>query len=279
MKLVDTKDLKSLPLWECQFESGRGHQEIFNMFYFAVSNNKKAKILKKKIFRNYKNTSLKKAKAIIVCGGDGFMLHSIKKYLKYKKPFYGINCGNVGFLMNNYISSKFEKKVFAARKIYLNLMKTKIITQDNQKKILTAINETSLLRQTKQTSSIQIRINKKILLRELTGDGVVVSTPVGSTAYNYSIGGPILGLNSKKIVITPISPFRPRKWKGKIVSEKSEIIIENLKSQRPISVVADNSEVRNVKKVSIKINKDIKICVLYDKDNSFKKKIKLLNKA
>ena len=79
------------------------------MFYFAVSNNKKAKILKKKIFRNYKNTNLKKAKAIIVCGGDGFMLHSIKKYLKYKKPFYGVNCGNVGFLMNNYISSKFEK--------------------------------------------------------------------------------------------------------------------------------------------------------------------------
>lgn len=249
------------------------------MFYFAISKNKKAKILKRKIFKNYKNTSLKKAKAIIVCGGDGFMLHTIKRYFKYKKPFYGVNCGNVGFLMNNYISSKFEKKIFTTKKIYLNLITAQITTKDNQKKKLIAINEISLLRQTKQTSSIQITVNKKKLLKELTGDGVVVSTPVGSTAYNYSIGGPILGLNSKKMVITPISPFRPRKWKGKILSDESVISIENLKSQRPVSVVADNNEVRNVKKVSIKINKNIRICVLYDKDSSFKKKIKFLNKT
>ena len=134
----------------------------------------------------------------------------------------------------------------------------------------------SLLRQSKQTASLQIQNKKKILIKKLISDGVLVSTPAGSTAYNLSVHGPILSLNSKKIAITPISPFRPRRWKGKIVSSSSLIEIVNLNvKKRPVSVVADNIEVRNIKRVKIKVNKSIKLRLLYDKNSSLSKKIKL----
>ena len=139
-----------------------------------------------------------------------------------------------------------------------------------------AINEVSLLRQTRQAASLQILNGEKILIRKLICDGVLVSTPAGSTAYNLSIRGPILSLNSKKLAITAISPFRPRRWRGKIVSSSSEIKIKNLNVQkRPVSVVADNVEVRNIKNVKIKINNQIKFKLLYDKNYSLNKKIKL----
>ena len=133
-----------------------------------------------------------------------------------------------------------------------------------------------MLRQSKQTASLQIINGKKILIKKLISDGVLVSTPAGSTAYNLSVHGPILSLNSKKIAITPISPFRPRRWKGKIVTSNSLIKIKNLNiKKRPISVVADNFEVRNVKSVRIKINNIIKFKLLYDNRNSLNQKIKL----
>ena len=152
----------------------------------------------------------------------------------------------------------------------------KVTTKNNKIFSAIAINEVSLLRQSKQTSSLQILNRNKILIKKLIADGVLVSTPAGSTAYNLSVHGPILSLNSKKIAITPISPFRPRRWKGKILSSSSLIKIINLNvKKRPISVVADNKEVRNIKNVIIKVNKSIKLRLLYDKNNSLSKKIKL----
>ena len=138
-----------------------------------------------------------------------------------------------------------------------------------------AVNEISLLRQSKQTANLQIRINQKNLIKELVSDGVLVSTPAGSTAYNLSVNGPILSLDSKKIALTPISPFRPRRWKGKLISDKSKITINNLQSKkRPISAVADNHEIRNIKKIEVKVNKKIKINLLFDRGSSLIKKIK-----
>ena len=138
-----------------------------------------------------------------------------------------------------------------------------------------AVNEISLLRQSKQTANLQIKVNQKNLIKELVSDGVLVSTPAGSTAYNLSVNGPILSLDSKKIALTPISPFRPRRWKGKLISEKSKINIINLQSKkRPISAVADNYEIRNIKKIEVKVNKKIKINLLFDKGSSLIKKIK-----
>ena len=152
----------------------------------------------------------------------------------------------------------------------------KVTTKNNKIFSAIAINEVSLLRQSKQTSSLQILNRNKILIKKLIADGVLVSTPAGSTAYNLSVHGPILSLNSKKVAITPISPFRPRRWKGKILSSSSLIKIINLNvKKRPISVVADNKEVRNIKNVIIKVNKSIKLRLLYDKNNSLSKKIKL----
>ena len=138
-----------------------------------------------------------------------------------------------------------------------------------------AVNEISLLRQSKQTANLQIKVNQKNLIKELVSDGVLVSTPAGSTAYNLSVNGPILSLDSKKIALTPISPFRPRRWKGKLISDRSKISIINLQSKkRPISAVADNYEIRNIKKIEVKVNKKIKINLLFDKGSSLIKKIK-----
>ena len=151
-------------------------------------------------------------------------------------------------------------------------VKTKV---DQIKKSI-AINEISILRQTKQASSISITSNNKNIIKNLVSDGVLISTPAGSTAYNLSAHGPILNLDSKKLAVTPISPFRPRRWRGTIVSDKSKIIIKNLDiDKRPISAVADNFEVRNVKTITIESNKKIIFELMYDKNNSLYKKIKI----
>ena len=148
--------------------------------------------------------------------------------------------------------------------------------KNNQIKKSIAINEISILRQSKQTAKLSINKGKKTIIKKLISDGVLVSTPAGSTAYNLSVHGPILNLDSKKLAITPISPFRPRRWRGIIVSEKSKIIINNLDSlKRPVSAVADNFEVRNAKFIKIQVNKKIKFTLLYNKNNSLQKKIKI----
>ena len=150
----------------------------------------------------------------------------------------------------------------------------KTLTKDGKISKAIAINEVSLLRQTRQTSLLKIEYGKKILIKKLFCDGVLVSTPAGSTAYNLSVGGPILSLNSKKIAVTPISPFRPRRWKGKVLPSTSLIKIKNLNiDKRSVSAVADNVEIRNIKKVRIKINSKIKFKLLYDKNVSLSKKI------
>ena len=151
-----------------------------------------------------------------------------------------------------------------------------VINKNNQKKKYLAINEVSILRQSRQAASLSIHQGKKNIIKNLVSDGVLVSTPAGSTAYNLSVHGPILSLNSNRLSISPISPFRPRRWRGKIVSDNSKIYIKNLNSaKRPISAVADNIEVRNAKKIIIKTNKKIKFNLLYDKNRSLQKKIKI----
>jgi NAD+ kinase len=146
----------------------------------------------------------------------------------------------------------------------------------NQIRKYLAINEVSILRQSRQAASLSINHGTKQVIKRLVSDGVLVSTPAGSTAYNLSVHGPILSLNSKKLSISPISPFRPRRWKGKIVSDKSKINIKNLNpKKRPISAVADNIEVRNAKNITVKTNQKIKFNLLYDKNRSLQKKIKI----
>ena len=232
--------------------------------------------IKSFLFRKIQTTSLKKSNIIIVLGGDGFMLQTLKKYYKLNKYFYGINSGNYGFLMNKFSNKNFLKNLNSSNNIKINPLQMSVITKNNLIKKSIAINEVSILRQGKQASSISIKLNKKNIIKNLISDGVLVSTPAGSTAYNLSAHGPILNLDSNKLTITPISPFRPRRWRGTIVNDKSKIIIKNLDiNKRPISAVADNFEVRNVKTVTIKTNKKITFNLLYNKNNSLYKKIKI----
>ena len=232
--------------------------------------------IKSLLIKKIQTTSLKKSNTIIVLGGDGFMLQTLKKYYKFNKFFYGINSGNYGFLMNKFSNKNFLKNLNSSNIVEINPLQMKVKTKNNQIKTSIAINEVSILRQSKQASSISIKSNKKNIIKNLISDGVLVSTPAGSTAYNLSAHGPILNLDSNKLTVTPISPFRPRRWRGTIVSDESKIIIKNLDiNKRPISAVADNFEVRNVKTITVQTAKKITFHLLYDKNNSLYKKIKI----
>ena len=239
-----------------------------------ISDNNSSSIKLKKILTKILHSkNIIRKNLIIVIGGDGFMLQTLKKYNKSSKIFYGINSGNYGFLMNKFSAKNIIKNLTKAKITKISPLEMKV---DNKKKKFLAINEVSVLRQSRQAASISIKKGSKFLIKKLVSDGVLVSTPAGSTAYNLSVYGPILNLNSKKISISPISAFRPRRWRGKIVSDTSKIVIKNLNfKKRPISAVADNYEIRNAKTIYIKVNNQIKFNLLYDKSNSLHKKIKL----
>ncbi len=248
------------------------------MFNPYIISDKNALSLKIKKFLENKISfhSLSKSNLIIVVGGDGFMLATLKKYKNYKKPFYGINSGNYGFLMNKF-SKKFSIKYLSkCRLVTISPLEMIVKNKLNVVKKSIAINEVSVLRQSRQAASLRISSGSKHIIKNLVSDGVLVSTPAGSTAYNMSVHGPILGLDSKKLSISPISAFRPRRWKGKVIGDNSKIIIKNIDpKKRPISAVADNYEVRNAKNIIIKTNKKIKFSLLYDSNRSLQKKIKI----
>jgi NAD+ kinase len=247
-----------------------------NRIYLVFDKTKRSLKIKNFITKKIEITTLKKSNIIIVLGGDGFMLETLKKFYKFNKPFYGINSGNYGFLMNKFSNKSFLKNLKSLHSVKIHPLQMSVKNKFNQIKKSIAINEVSILRQSKQTSSISITSNKKNIIKNLISDGVLVSTPAGSTAYNLSAHGPILNLDSNKLAVTPISAFRPRRWRGTIVSDKSKIIIKNLDpKKRPISAVADNFEVRNVKKITVQTNKKIIFDLLYDKKNSLYKKIKI----
>ena len=245
-------------------------------FHFTFDKTKNSQDLKKKILAKYRNYSARASNVIVVAGGDGYMLNSLKKYEKFKKPFYGINCGTYGFLMNRYAFENLEKKIRRAKKTTINPLQIVSCNNKIHKKALIAVNEVSLFRQTKQTASLKLEIGKKTIIKKLIGDGILISTPAGSTAYNLSAYGPILSLNSGKLAITPISPFRPRRWKGKIISNVVKIKLTNLDpKKRPVAAVADNIEIRNIKSLTIKTNKSINLTLLHDPERSLVKRIKI----
>ena len=237
--------------------------------------NKKSQRIKSIIQKKIRKHPPKKNNLVIVIGGDGFMLKTLKKNITNSRLFYGINSGNYGFLMNKFSEKNLIKNLNKSKLINISPLEMIVKTKGNIKKSL-AINEVSILRQSRQAASLRIKSGKKVLIKNLMSDGVLVSTPAGSTAYNLSVQGPILSLNSKKLSISPISAFRPRGWKGKIVSDKSLIVIKNLNPRkRPISSVADNIEFRNASMIKIKTNKKVKFNLLYDSNRSLQKKIKL----
>ena len=238
--------------------------------------NKKSLKIKKFILHNIKKNKSLKSNLIIVIGGDGFMLKTLKKNKNSSKLFYGINSGNYGFLMNKFSPKHTIKNFSKAKMITISPLEMVVKNKQGLSKKSIAINEVSILRQSRQAASLSIQSGAKIIIKKLISDGVLVSTPAGSTAYNLSVHGPILSLHSKKLSISPISAFRPRRWKGRIISDKSIVKIKNLNpKKRPVSAVADNLEFRNAKTIIIKTNKKLKFNLLYDSNRSLQKKIKI----
>ena len=234
------------------------------------------KSLKIKSFIKNKLSKIKLKHVNIVIGGDGFMLKTLKRNKHSSKFFYGVNSGDYGFLMNKFSSKTIIKNINKANLITISPLEMKVTNKQGSKKKYLAVNEVSILRQSRQAASVLIKVGSKLIMKRLISDGVLVSTPAGSTAYNLSVRGPILSLNSKKLSIAPISPFRPRRWNGKIINEGHKVLIKNLNiNKRPISAVADNIEVRNAKIIDVKINKKIKFKLLYDKNRGLQKKIKI----
>jgi len=247
-----------------------------NKLLIISDKNKKSLKIKSFLLKKIKSNQSIKSNLVIVIGGDGFMLQTLKKHKNLSKFFYGINSGNYGFLMNKFSSKNTIKNLNKAKMIKISPLEMKVKNNQGLIKSFLAINEVSILRQSRQAASLSIKNGSKRIIKKLIADGVLVSTPAGSTAYNLSVHGPILSLNSKKLSIVPISAFRPRRWSGKIISEKSVIVIKNLNpKKRPISAVADNQEVRNAKTIIIKTNKKIKFNLLYDTNRSLQKKIKI----
>ena len=242
-----------------------------NYMPFLLSDkNDRSKKIRSLIKKQIETTTIKKSKIIIVIGGDGFMLQTLKKYKKLNKLFYGINSGNYGFLMNKFSSKNITKNLLKAKMISNSPLEMIVKNKNNQIRKSLAINEVSVLRQSRQAANLSIKHGSKQIIKKLISDGVLVSTPAGSTAYNLSVHGLILSLNSKKLSIAPISPFRPRRWKGRIVKDKLKITINNLNPiKRPISAVADNIEARNAKTISIIVKHKIKFNLLYDRGTKF----------
>ena len=211
---------------------------------------------------------------IITLGGDGEMLRALHISKNAKIPIYGINRGSLGFLLNEYHVNNLVKKIREAQAVKLYPLKMIAITEQHQVIQAHAFNEVSLLRETNQTAKIRIIIDDTIRMDALYSDGILLATPAGSTAYNFAAYGPIIPLSANILALTPISPFRPRRWGGALISHKSKIrfeILEHMK--RPVSAVADSKEIRNVKSVEIHIDFHIEKQLLFDRDNDLKERI------
>jgi NAD+ kinase len=220
---------------------------------------------------------LDEADAVVVLGGDGFMLQTLHQMLDGGRviPAYGLNRGTFGFLMNHWRENgSLVTKLARATRIAVAPLHMTAITQDGAHHVHNAINEVSLLRETRQTAKIEISVNDKVRVPELVCDGVLLATPAGSTAYNFSASGPILPLTSKTLALTPISPFRPRRWKGAILPDSSRVTLRVREpAKRPVAAVADQKEVREIAEVRLAIDRDSELTLLFDPGHSLDERI------
>ncbi len=242
--------------------------------FFYTANNDDAKSARDELCKKYKNYDIDEANLIIALGGDGTLLEAIHKFGDMGKAFYGMNKGSVGFLLNPYHVNGLIERAKKANNVILHPLKMSVLTYCGKKIEAIAYNEVSLLRQTRQAAKISISIDGVERLDELVCDGVLVSTPAGSTAYNLSAHGPIIPLDGNVLALTPISAFRPRRWKGALLPYKSKIRFEVLESEkRPVSATADFTEVRNVSQVDVWQDKEISVTVLFDPNHALGERI------
>ncbi|MEY3170753.1 MAG: hypothetical protein RL765_800 [Pseudomonadota bacterium] len=245
----------------------------YKKIHIIADANSTAQSAKRLIAKKYKNFPINDSDVLVVLGGDGFMLASLKKYQKYQLPFYGMNKGNRGFLLNKFDEKDLINKINKSKIAELHPLEMYARNKNGKVKTAIAVNEVSVFRETRQAAKLEIKIDNKIRMKEVTCDGVLVATPAGSTAYNLSVRGPVLDLESNLLAVTPISPFKPRGWRGATINNRSKVSIKNLDfKKRPVSVVADNIEFRDVSNVSIYLNKNKTFKLLYDKKYGLKER-------
>lgn len=215
-----------------------------------------------------------KPDVIVALGGDGFMLQVLHKYMHRNIPVYGMNCGSVGFLMNSFHLDDLVERINTARRATLHPLVMYTRTADGRERQELAINEVSLFRESRQAAKLRVSIDHVVRVSEMIADGILVSTPAGSTAYNFSAGGPIIPLSGNMLALTPIAPFRPRRWRGALLNHESSITFEILESdKRPVSAVADFTEVRDVTSVSVFEDRSISLSLLFDPEHNLEERI------
>ena len=243
-------------------------------FHFIASENPEAKEALKVLVKRYDQAKLELSDVIIAIGGDGMLLKALRNSIEKNKPVFGLNKGNVGFLMNELSFDNLENRIQTARKVKMHPLFMSAHKMNGNIFTELAVNEVSILRQTHQAAHLKITVDKKERLNELVCDGILVSTPIGSTAYNLSARGPIIPLNANILALTPISSFRPRRWRGALLPQRVKIRIEVLNfDTRPVSATADNVEARDIKYIEISTDKTKKLTILHDSDHSLDERI------
>ena len=243
-------------------------------FHFIASENPEAKEALKVLIKRYDQTKLELSDVIVAIGGDGMLLKALRNSIEKNKPVFGLNKGNVGFLMNELSFDNLENRIQTARKVKMHPLFMSAHKINGNIFTELAVNEVSILRQTHQAAHLKITVDKKERLNELVCDGILVSTPIGSTAYNLSARGPIIPLNANILALTPISSFRPRRWRGALLPQRVKIRIEVLNfDTRPVSATADNVEARDIKYIEISTDKTKKLTILHDSDHSLDERI------
>jgi NAD+ kinase len=243
-------------------------------FHFVASPSDRARKALAEMEQRYGQAPLESARIIVALGGDGFMLRTLHRLLSSELPVYGMKLGEVGFLMNRYREDDLIQRLSEAQLVELNPLRMVAVTEAGNESVALAINEVSLLRQTNQAAHIRVTINDNVKVPELVCDGVMVATAAGSTAYNLSAHGPILPLGTDALALTPISPFRPRRWKGAVLPSSARVRFEILDHyKRPVSATADAQEVRNITSVDVFETQDVKLRLMFDPDHSLEDRI------
>jgi NAD+ kinase len=227
-----------------------------------------------RLIARYGDVSLGAADVVVCLGGDGFMLETLHRTLVTPVPVYGMNCGSVGFLMNPFQEDELPERLARAQDVVLHPLRMHAVTRSGVVEEALALNEVSLLRQLRQTAKIRIVIDGRIRLEELVCDGVLVATPAGSTAYNLSAHGPIVPLSANLLPLTPISAFRPRRWRGALLPSTADVLFEILEpDKRPVAAVADFTEVRDVTTVAVSEDRSVSTTILFDPDQGLSERI------
>ncbi len=241
---------------------------------FVAAETPNAQFACQRLSNRYGCVALAEAEVIVALGGDGFMLECLHRFIDHPAPIYGMNRGTVGFLLNEYDETNLPQRISRAVLVGLSPLRMEAVTASGEIVRALAINEVSLLRETRQTAHLRIRIDDCVRLEELVCDGTLVCTPAGSTAYNLSAHGPILPMGSNVLALTPISAFRPRRWRGAILPHSSVVSIEVLEHEkRPVSAVADYTEVRDIAKVTIHEDAEAKLRMLFDREHHLEERI------